>query len=81
MARGWESKAIESQQDAAAERAPKAPGRSPGEARRQSERATLLLARARAVADLNAASASAYRAMLQAAIEDLDRRLAALDAT
>ena len=79
MARGWESKAVESQQDAAAERTRNAPAVSPEEARRQSQRATLRLARTRAMADLDAASAPPHRAMLQGAIEDLDRRLAALE--
>jgi hypothetical protein len=80
MARGWESKAVESQQDAAADRTRNGPAVSPEEARRQSQQATLRLARTRAMADLHAASAPAHRAMLQGAIDDLDRRLAALDA-
>jgi hypothetical protein len=79
MARGWESKSVESQQDAAAQRGPKTSALSPDETRRQSQRATLLLARARAMADLNTASAPAHRTMLQGAIADLDRRLAALE--
>jgi hypothetical protein len=81
MARGWESKAVESQQDAAADRTRKVPALSADEARRRAERATLMLARTRAVADLEAASAQAHRAMLRRAIEDLDQRLADLDIT
>ena len=81
MARGWESKAVESQQDAATERTRSLPAVSPDEARRRTERTTLMLARTRAVADLESASAPAHRAMLQGAIEDLDRRLADLDIT
>jgi hypothetical protein len=42
---------------------------------------TLQLARTRALADLQGACAPAYRAMLQQAIEDLDRRIAAFDRT
>lgn len=78
MARGWESKAVEAQQDAAADRRPAAPPVSPADAARKAERATLMLARTRALADLQLACADAHRAMLQEAIADLDRRLAEL---
>jgi hypothetical protein len=78
MARGWESKAIEAQQEAATESPRRAPRRNPVEAGRQAERATLMLARTRALADLQAACAPAHRAMLEQAIADLDRRIAAL---
>jgi len=79
MARGWESKAVESQQDAAADARTIRPALSPEEAQRQSARATLMLARTRALADLQHACAPAHRAMLEGAIADLDRRIAALD--
>ena len=78
MARGWESKSVEAQQDAAAERKPSA---SPGPVEDPSiktQRATLMLARTRAMADLQLACAAAHRAMLERAIADLDQRLAAL---
>ena len=79
MARGWESKAIEAQQEAAAtDSRPGGPLLSPSEAGRRAEHATLTLARTRALADLQAACASAHRAMLEQAIADLDRRIAAL---
>jgi len=45
------------------------------ESQRQAERATLMLARTRALADLQQACAPAHRAMLEQAIADLDRRL------
>ena len=80
MARGWESKAIEAQQDAAEDagrRTPTAPA-DPAEAARSAERATWALARTRALADLQLACAPAHRAMLEQAIAELDRRLAAL---
>lgn len=79
MARGWESKSVEAQQDAA--QAPRTPGRvvTREEAARQNERATLMLARTRALADLQHACAAAHKAMLEQAIADLDARLAALD--
>ena len=80
MARGFESKSVESQQDAAAAPRIKAPLVTPEEAARKAQRATLMLARTRALADLQKACAAAHRAMLEQAIADLDKRLAALDA-
>jgi hypothetical protein len=78
MARGWESKAVEAQQDAARETAPRRPALSAEAAARESERAGLLLARTRAMSDLQRACAAGHRAMLEQAIADLDRRIAAL---
>jgi hypothetical protein len=79
MARGWESKSVEAQQDAAAERPARAANVSTADNARLAERATLSLARTRALADLQVACAAPHRAMLQQAIADLDRRLAALE--
>ncbi len=76
MARGWESKSVEAQQDAAASSQPAGPAVTREEAARRSERATLMLARTRALADLQQACAAPHRAMLEQAIADLDRRLA-----
>ena len=78
MARGWESKSVEAQQDAAdtARRSPATAG-SDDNARR-SRRALLQLARARAHADLQAATADAHRTMLERAIAELDQQIAAL---
>jgi hypothetical protein len=87
MARGWESKAVEAQQDAAAREQRAAEDRqrpapvSDEEIRKRTERATLMLARTRALGDLQHACASAHRAMLEQAIADLDRRLKALEPT
>lgn len=78
MARGWESKAIESQQESAADTRRARPAVSPGDAGRQAAHDTLMLARTRALADLQSACAPAHRAMLEHAIADLDLRLAAL---
>jgi hypothetical protein len=79
LARGWESKSVEAQQDAA--QAPASTGTvvTREEAARKTQRATLMLARTRALADLQAACVPAHRAMLEQAVADLDRRLAALD--
>jgi hypothetical protein len=78
MARGWESKSVEAQQDAAADRTRVAPAVSPEEAARRTERNTLMLARTRALTDLQTACAPAHRAMLEAAIADLDEKIAKL---
>jgi hypothetical protein len=89
VARGWESKAIESQQESAAEArrsAPpgglptEAPGAKAGDPGLQAAHATLMLARTRTMADLQSACAPAHRAMLEQAIAELDQRLAALKA-
>ena len=79
MARGWESKSVEAQQEtaAAADRGAK-PTITPEESARRGERMTLQLARTRALADLQSACAPAHRAMLEQAIADLDRRISSL---
>ena len=75
MARGWESKAIESQQEDAQRGA--RPGRSMTAAEREeaSRRRTLELARARALADLSRALQPAHRALLERTIAGIDERL------
>ena len=78
MARGWESKAVEAQQDAAEQTRQKPPALSAGEIARRSAQDTLMLARTRAIADLQRACVPAHRAMLEQAIADLDRQLAEL---
>ena len=80
MARGWESKSVEAQQDDAATVRRVGPPVSAAEAARRGERATLMLARSRALADLQQACAAAHRSMLEQAVADLDARIAALDA-
>ena len=79
MARGWESKSVEAQQDAATSVSQPGPAISVEEAARRSQRASLMLARSRALADLQQACAAAHRSMLEQAIADLDDRIAALD--
>ena len=80
MARGWESKHVEAQQEARNAAGPPGESLSASERERRSRRATLMLARTRALADLQHACAPAHRAMLEQAIADLDRQLAAIDA-
>lgn len=79
MARGWESKSVESQQEERAQAVTPGAPLAAGEAARRTERATLMLARTQAQSQLQQACAPAYRAMLEQAIADLDTRLAALD--
>jgi len=78
MARGWESKSIEDQQQEAQRPKTAAPPLDPAQTARAAERATLQLARTRALADLQQACAPAHRAMLEHAIRDLDQKIALL---
>jgi hypothetical protein len=75
MARGWESKSVESQQESAADRRHTGPPVNAADVARQTERNTLMLARTRVMADLQMACVPAHRAMLEQAMADLDRRL------
>jgi hypothetical protein len=79
MARGWESKSIEAQQEAAAQHRTKPAAITPEKSARLAQRAILSLARTRALADLQRACAPAHRAMLEEAIAELDRRISALE--
>jgi hypothetical protein len=78
MARGFESKMVEFQQEEAARRgsgaAPK-PVLTPEEQAQEAKRRGLELARARAAADLERATAPAHRKMLEQAIAALDEQL------
>jgi hypothetical protein len=80
MARGWESKAVESQQDSARQQQSQAVGGawSAVDRSRESKRRVMLLARARTAADLLKAEAPAQREMLERALADLDRVIAEL---
>jgi hypothetical protein len=79
MARGWESKSVEAQQDAANAAQTKAPALTPEQAAKKTARTTLMLARTRALSDLQKACVPAHRAMLEQAIADLDQRLSELE--
>jgi hypothetical protein len=80
MARGWESKSVESQQEQARrdEAGDKHRPLSEEERVRVQRRRTLELARARTAADLDRASAPAQQTMLARALEALDAELKAL---
>jgi hypothetical protein len=79
MARGWESKSVESQVESAESRAAaKKPKVNPEEAERARQRESLLLSRTRVVHDLERAHNPRYRATLEAALKHLDDKLLAL---
>jgi hypothetical protein len=75
MARGFESKMVEFQQEEAARGRSKSAALSPEEQERLARRGSLHLARAQAVADLGRASAPAHKKMLEQAIAALDEQL------
>jgi len=80
MARGWESKAVESQQEQARRDTAGEKHRplSEEERVRLQRRRTLELARARTAADLTRAATPAQQAMLERALGALDAELATL---
>jgi hypothetical protein len=77
MARGFESKMVEFQQEEAARRGKAGAHKAltPDEQAQQAKRRSLELARARAAADLERATAPAHRQMLEQAIATLDAQL------
>ena len=78
MARGWESKGIEAQQEEALRDRRKGPVLTQAQRTAAVERRTLELARARAAADLSRATAPAHRRMLEQALAELDTKLSRL---
>ncbi len=78
MARGWESKSIEAQQEERDRPRESGPVSAPEDAARASRRGIVELSRARAAADLAAATIPAHRTMLETAIRALDAELADL---
>ena len=80
MARGWESKSVESQIESAEGKRGRdaAPRVTPEQAARQRERASIELSRKRVLADLAAARHPRHREMLEAALKFLDEKIAKL---
>lgn len=79
MARGWESKSVEEQQEAAAEA--RKPGRiplTPEQVARQKQRDGLTLSRHRVLEQLQHASNPSHRRMLESALADLENQLNSL---
>ena len=81
MARGWESKSVEDQIDAAkADRDAQIKPRLTPQQREQSElKQSLRLSRAQTLRRLNAATNDRYRAQLQSALDHLDAQLREFD--
>ncbi len=81
MARGFESKSVEAQQEEAARGkvAPR-PRLTPEQVETARRRQALELTRARARDDLSRATASAHKRMLEQAIAALDKQINDLDA-
>ena len=75
MARGWESKAIESQQDDAGRKAPDGPALTPEERARHQQKAGLQLALAETQAQMGAACRPAHREMLKLRLDAIQAQL------
>jgi hypothetical protein len=80
MARGWESKSVESQQESAKTKAasPSRPEGAKGANDGARERQGLLLSRAYVLHQIESSTNVHYTASLRKALEDLDRKLAQL---
>ena len=81
MARGWESKEVESQIEAAEARASQSKKKkiSEEQVQLQRERESLELSRIRVVRDLASALNPKYKEQLQKTLDHLDEKLAALN--
>ena len=76
MARGWESKSVEAQQEEAREKhAPPKVALSPAEVAKMKQKEGLLLSRQRVLEQLRGAHNPRHRLMLEAALADLDAKL------
>jgi hypothetical protein len=78
MARGWESKSVEAQQEEATRAGTKRRASTPEELAADDRRRALELMRKRAVDDLSRATIAAHQHMLEQAIAALDAQLAKL---
>jgi hypothetical protein len=82
MARGWESKSVESQQDsAAAARTARYndSSKTPEELERESKRNGLMLSRTRVLHDIQTTCNARYRQQLEQALAFLDTEIAVLE--
>ena len=80
MARGWESKDVESQVEAteAPQQKPSSGPKTPEELVREEQRKDLQLSRIRIVNDLASATHPNHRKSLEAALDHLDKKIADL---
>jgi signal recognition particle GTPase len=82
MARGWESKSVEQQQEEArSSRSPKTAPLTKQQRNAQQRRRGLELSRQRVLDQLKLASNSHHRTMLESALADLNAQLAREDAS
>lgn len=83
MARGWESKSVEAQQNEASSGTSEPQKRklTPEELEREHKKAELLLSRRRVAQQLEASSNERYSAMLRQALADLEAQIARLAAS
>jgi len=79
MARGWESKSVEDQQDSAGREISQANNTKKNEAKHSRELELLRLSRSSIVQKLEGVENPRYREQLNRALSDLDRQIAALD--
>jgi hypothetical protein len=81
MARGWESKSVESQMEESGARHSKSTGPplTAEQIRRQRERESLELSRTRVLKDLETAANPRYREQLQSALRHLEQKLTELN--
>jgi hypothetical protein len=80
MARGWESKSVEQQQAEALSLSKEAPNKvlSPEQVRREQQMEGLRLSRQRVLQQLEVVRDARHRTMLERALNDITRQLAAL---
>ena len=78
MARGFDSKFVEAQQEEATREKITRPAMTAEQRVREAQRQALQMSRARAAADLSRATAPAHRRMLEQAIAALDAQIASL---
>lgn len=76
MARGWESKSVEQQQEEATANVARGPRLTPEQLAEKQRRRGLELSRARIAQQLEAASNPKHRQMLEAALRDLEQQIA-----
>ncbi|HEX3525670.1 MAG TPA: hypothetical protein VH988_01260 [Thermoanaerobaculia bacterium] len=79
MARGWESKSVESQIEDADRRSQRGDSLTPEERERQQKRAGLELSRRRVLADIAAARSDVRRASLEQALAFLNAEIRKLE--
>jgi hypothetical protein len=78
MARGWESKSVEAQQEQAAEKSATGPRLTPEEQQRQRQKEGLILSRKRIAGQLASAQNPRYQELLTQSLAELDARIADL---